>query len=282
MLDSARRRFATDADRIVGGARRLDLGRPWRGIRRARLRVLATLAPADRSVRGAQPGNAARRHHRPDHGPVDSHRLWLYRLPQGSRSAHLQGGAVGGASGAIHLRPGLALEIRHRPAGGHERDPHHHCGSDRAAHPQRAGRLDDAEGGSASLADICPAGADIRRRHPGRLRRGIRQPAPAAGGGRRRRVPCSGPGGRRLFRVRPSAARRARPDAGRARDRQRQVPAPKQAAETARGGARGPEHALRCGHPQHVAGPVPVRRRAARGFRQSALCRDLHARSRSR
>ena len=50
MLDSARRRFATDADRIVGGARRLGLGRPWRGIRRARLRVLATLAPADRSV----------------------------------------------------------------------------------------------------------------------------------------------------------------------------------------------------------------------------------------
>ncbi len=50
MLDGARRRFATDAHRIVGGARRLGLGKPWRSLRRARVRLLAKLTPADRSV----------------------------------------------------------------------------------------------------------------------------------------------------------------------------------------------------------------------------------------
>ena len=66
----------------------------------------------------------------------------------------------------------------------------------------------------------------------------------------------------------------------RARDPQRAAGAPERAPEAARGRAEGAERALQCGHQQHVAGHEPVRCRAARGVRQSTLCRDLRPRTR--
>ena len=164
--------FATAADRIAAAAAP-DLGarRPVASLQ-ARQHSPAGELGARRPVgAGAQPGDAARRHHRARHGPVDPHRLRHHRLFQGGRRAHLQGRAVRGAGGAIHLCARCAVEIRHRPAGGDERDPHPHRRPDRPAHPRPAGRRHDAEGRSAPVADVCPPSADIRLRRDGRHRR---------------------------------------------------------------------------------------------------------------
>ena len=190
MLDGARPNIPTFASRLrTGIARRRHSARSAQAVAQLQSRAHSRHRQLDarQSVgAGAQPGDAARRHHRARHGPVDPHRLRHHRLLQGGRRAHLQGRAERGTGGAIHLCARCAVEIRHRPAGGDERDPHHHRRPHRAAHPRRPGRHDDAEGRSAPVADVCPPGADIRRRRDGRHGGGVGQPAPAADGGRLR------------------------------------------------------------------------------------------------
>ena len=201
-------------------------------------------------------------------GTVDPSGLRHHRLLQGGQRPHLQGRAVRGAGGAIHLRPRCAMATTtptswRRSARSDVRD---RCQSSSAS-SKCTGTPMMQKGDTAPRRRRSRAPcSDLRRRHPGWAGRGLRQPAAAAGGGR----PRSGSDRSCLaiavyFAFALSAARGARPHARR--------------AEAARGGAEGAEHALRRRHQQHVAGPVPVRRRAARGVRQPALCRDVRPRA---
>ena len=152
MLDVVRRTIAETRERAAAAlAPSRSLRSRWRyHVSRAAIfgrRLTGRLGQIVAPQFAAQSGQRSRCDRRRHHRAVGSHRLLHHRLSQGGRCPHLQGRTDGDARGAVYLRPRRTVELRHRPARGHQRDPNSHSGAHLPAHPGYQGQADAAEGG---------------------------------------------------------------------------------------------------------------------------------------